>query len=113
MQDPFKDAPPPESLRPQSKPKVPKSFGEYSYLYENGPVEVKLLLAGTATGAEYRANVQLRGVLSGETEKNLVFDSIRLLNCGPMYVIGGGKSLVKKDLVAVIYQVERSDDDSA
>ena len=85
---------------------------EYSFLYQRGPVRVGLILRRTNTGGgRNNANLQLEGIIRGETRNTLVFESLKAVNCyvekGADYVnsFDGGKSSVPKSSVAVIYEI--------
>jgi len=83
---------------------------KYKLLYEDGPTRVGLVLVKTQTGS-YRGdskNLQLEWVLSGETDRNLVFDELCSIDCVNEYIqkIDALKSLVRKEYVATIYQIK-------
>jgi len=84
---------------------------EYKPLYENGPTSVGLVLARTQTGSNRgdSRNLQLEGILSGETDTNLIFDELESVNEDTSYMktIKASKSLVRKEYIAMIYQIEK------
>ena len=83
---------------------------EYKILYENGPIKVGLVLVRTQ-GGSYRGDsgdMQFEGILSGETETNLVFDRLVGVNIDKEYMkeVDASKSLIRKQYIAVIYQID-------
>jgi len=82
---------------------------EYKPLYESGPTSVGLVLTETRAGDESgdTKSLHLRGMLSGETEGNLVFDELRSLNIAKnSNPVVGSKAFVRKSLIATIYQTK-------
>ena len=82
---------------------------EYKPLYEHGPAKIQVVTSNIRTGS-YRgdsSNLQLEGILSGETENNLVFDSLRPLNLKEDYMdkFNSDKAYLRKDQVALLYAV--------
>ncbi len=80
---------------------------EYKPLYKNGPAKVQVVTSNVRTGSHRgdSSNLQLEGILSGETENNLVFDSLRPLNTSYMLLFHSEKAYLRKDQVALIYTV--------
>lgn len=83
---------------------------EYKPLYENGPAKVQVVTSNIRTGSSRgdSSNLQLEGILNGETENNLVFDSLRPLNMKTYYMdeFNTGKAYLRKDQIALIYVVK-------
>ena len=86
-------------------------YEEYKSLYEHGPIKVGLVLGRTQTGSHHgdSKNLQLEGILSGETNTNLIFDELNSISVDANYIkkIEGSKALVRKEYVAVIYQIKK------
>lgn len=83
---------------------------EYREFYKPGPKKVHIITKNIRTGMRdgHSANLQLEGILSGETEDNLVFDSLRPINISS-YIknFSSKKALMRKDEVAILYVPEQ------
>lgn len=83
---------------------------EYEPLYKNGPTKVQVVTSNVRTGSWKgdSSNLQLEGILSGETEHNLVFDSLRPLNLKNVFMksFDSDKAFLRKEQVALLYAVK-------
>lgn len=83
---------------------------EYREFYKAGPKKVHIITKNIRTGMRngHSANLQLEGILSGETEDNLIFNSLRPINISN-YIknFSSKKALIRKDEVGVLYVPEQ------
>ena len=84
---------------------------EYELFYRDGPTKVQVVISDVRTGCWNgdSGNLQLEGILSGETEHNLVFDSLRPLNINTQnrYMKGfdSSRAFLRKKQIALLYVV--------
>jgi hypothetical protein len=96
-----------------------KENEEYKYLYGDGPIKVGLILRDTRVGVGNEGdkgdsgNLQLEGILTGETIATLQFKEIKSSNAPEIskyfhphiFKFFGGKGQIRKDQISIIYEI--------